>query len=157
VSVIGASPAGCMGHENNWYHYTATTILLNHGTGRFPAMFYIDGEEGANGYTRISEIRFERADPPASESTSGGSNGIDAFNCINLRIDHCDIIGFEGRAIGLVARESMWAYGAGQSGTAVIDHCFFDAPYKEVQQEVGDWYVAYGIVNVGAMDTNTGN
>lgn len=158
VSVMGASPAGCAGETYNWQLHSATTILLNHGTGTFPVMFYIDGEEGANGHTRISGIRFERADPPATESTSGGSNGIDAFNCINVRVDHCDVVGFEGHAIGYYARESKWNWGAGQEGTGVVDHCFFDAPYKEVQTE--KWsagYVASGVISSGAMDTTTGN
>ncbi|MCW4048002.1 MAG: hypothetical protein NWE99_10680 [Candidatus Bathyarchaeota archaeon] len=119
VNIMGASPAGCNGHEANWTSYTATTILHN-SAPPFYEMFNIDGSNGKP--VRISGIQFE-CDP-----LTGGDDGVNGVAilveaCINYRIDHCTFINFPQMAVYVGSSNSVTSRG-------VIDHCVVDNPYK---------------------------
>ena len=155
VSVIGASPAGCAGHEENWKHYTASTTIINDAAQPIAnPTLVLDGTGGKNGQIRISGLQIQAGQDPTSESTSGGSKGIEVREAKNYRIDHCTILNFNFRQISILAAPNQWYTGAGHSSYGLIDHCFLDAPYKDNGRV---WKVAYGIDVFGNMQPKLNN
>jgi hypothetical protein len=142
VNVIGASLAGCQGHENNWTSYTATTILHNK-VPPFNDMFYIDGSNGKQ--SRISGIQFE------CDAITGGNDNyigtaIDGDKVINLRVDHCSFVNFVQIAVLIKNTNTGTA-------SAVIDHCTIDNPYK---LSSSGWMWGYGFYAQGQSTTGNG-
>lgn len=153
VNVIGASPAGCKGHEGNWENYTATTILHNnHGQisgDQPPEMFTIDGSNGKA--TRISGIQFEATGPTTTTNEEqGGSVAIYSWYAKNLRIDHNTFINFANTAVSLDS-SSGWA--SGYSSYGVLDHNLVDNPYK---LSGSGWVWGYGFYSRGNMKPDHG-
>jgi hypothetical protein len=131
VNIIGASPAGCKGHEDNWTSYTPTTILHN-TMPPFNQMFLIDGSNGKP--VRISGIQFE------CDALTGGNDDINGVAvivepCINYRIDHCTFINFPEIAVYIDSSSAVTSRG-------VIDHCVVDNPYKLAGS---GWLWGYGV------------
>jgi hypothetical protein len=151
VNVFGASPAGCKGHEDNWEHYTATTILHNDAAQPFPDMFVVLGANGKQ--TRISGIQFE-ANDPSSEPGASLNSAISMREAKDFRIDHCTILNFAGTSIVVAAGTDLWEGEVGHSSYGVIDHCFIDVPYKD---NGGVWEWGYGITAMGNMQPNLNN
>ena len=156
VNVIGASPAGCKGHEDGWESYTATTILHNNdaptASHAYASMFYISGGHKP---TRIANIQFE-ATPPSSAANENPNCGaaIIMRQVYDFRIDHCTFINFCNTAVACTANDGnnpvATCYG-------VIDHCVCTNPYKlTVGSE--DWLWGYGFYSIGNVrydDENT--
>jgi len=156
VSLHGASPAGCAGHEDNWKHYTATTIIINDAPQPIAnPTIILDGTSGKNKPSELYGLRIEAGKDPTSESTSGGSWGIEIKEAKNYRISYCDIINFNHNQIAVNAGPNRWSNEAGHSSYGLIDHCFLDAPYKD--NGLGAWGVAYGIDVFGNMQPKLNN
>jgi hypothetical protein len=155
VSVMGASPAGCAGHEENWKHYTASTIIINDAAQRIPnPTFVLDGTDGKDGEIRLSGVQIQAGKDPIDESTSGGSKGVEVREAKNFRIDHCTILNFNFRQISVIPAVTQWPNERGHSSYGLVDHCFLDAPYKD---NGGVWKVAYGITVYGNMQPKLNN
>lgn len=151
VNVFGASYAGCKGHEDNWEHYTATTVLHNDAAQPFPDMFVVLGANGKQ--TRISGIQFE-ANDPSSEPGASLNSAISVREAKDFRIDHCTILNFTGTSIVVAAGTDLWEGEVGHSSYGVIDHCFIDVPYKD---NGGVWLWGYGISAMGNMQPKLNN
>jgi len=142
VNIIGASYAGCSGHETGWTTYTAQTILHNNANTGSP-MFSVTGTTN----TRISGIQFESVAPTRPDSGEI-SNHIFLTQCKNFRVDHCTFInGAENSVVNTLNWET------GTSAYGVIDHCYVYEPYKLAGS---GWLWAYGFYSIGAMDYNKG-
>jgi hypothetical protein len=155
VNIIGASPAGCMGHEYNWQEYAATTILHNNML-RAPRMFVVDGTN--NKPTRISGIRFEATPPTsASQETLSGFGAYAFISLIhankNFRVDHCDFINNDYSAVHATSYESTYPVAGGYG---LIDHCVLDLPFKYENPSVS-WIGGYGFVSSGNMWQDRGD
>jgi len=142
VNVIGASYAGCSGHETGWITYTAQTILHNNANTASP-MFRVTRTTN----TRISGIQFESV-APTSPDSGERSNGIFLTQCKNFRVDHCTFINFAENSVVVTLN---WEKGTSAYG--VIDHCYVYEPYKLTGS---GWLWAYGFYSIGAMDYNKG-
>jgi hypothetical protein len=158
VNIVGASPAGCMDHENNWQSYSATTILHNDAVPtssyNVPTMFYVDGKNGKP--TRISGIQFEATGPAtaSAEWEAQTNSAIHLLQCKNYRIDHCTFINF----ISTTILASAYSPTAGASAYGLVDHCVIDLPYKLVAEPTGTgWQAGYGCDVLGNMRSNLNN
>lgn len=161
VNVIGASLAGCKGHEDNWEHYTPSTILFNNAAPpRDTPMFYLDGQDPTTHQmtflkSRISGIQFEATPPanPTDENNEGGT-AITIRQAVNYRIDHCTFINFCGTAVGATSNDGRegWYYAYG-----LIDHCVVDNPYKLTPPPSGEWFWGYGFYSSGNMKAGFDN
>ena len=153
VNIIGASPAGCMGHESNWQSYIATTILHNDAVGTLsynvPNMLNVDGSNGKP--FRISGIQFEATPPEPVGDNEWQQSGcaIDLSQGKNFRLDHCTFINFAGIAV----RNRAWG-SVGTFSYGLIDHCVIDVAYKDTE---GSWQGGYGWVTAGNMFTDKNN
>ncbi len=160
VNVVGASYAGCVGHQYNWQSYSASTILHNDAqpTSSYhpPAMFRLKGTNGKS--TRISGIQFEATAPidSSAESTSeSDSTAIHGAECKNYRIDHCTFINFCYLSTRMDAYTN-WQQQGGPSSYGVIDHCIYDNPYKDTTDPLNKgWLGGYGADAEGNMWDNT--
>jgi hypothetical protein len=132
VSLFGASPAGCAGHEDNWKHYTATTIIINDAAQPIAnPTIVLDGTNGKDKPIRLSGFQIEAGQAPKSESTASGSKGIETREAKNFRIDHCTILNFNWKLISVIPAVTQWPNERGHSSYGLVDHCFLDAPYKD--------------------------
>lgn len=155
VNVIGASDAGCQGHETGWANNTASTILHNNAAPpNVPTMFVINGGNGLP--TRISGIQFE-ATAPANMAAENGA-GMGGDTCVILRqvhgyrIDHCTFINFCNAAVSPSANDGRAENTYSCYG--VIDHCVCTAPYKLTTPPTGEyWAWAYGFYSIGNIVT----
>ena|GEM_PF-3527029 len=151
VNVIGASPAGCKGHEDNWESYTPSTILHNNfaqGDPDMPSMFIVDGWSYPNKPSRISGIQFEATAPtnPTNEAFQNGF-AIWMFHVLDFRVDHCTFINFCDIAVFC---DSLSASSPIGKSRGVIDHCVVDNPYK---LSGSGWLWGYGFVARGDWKT----
>lgn len=147
VNIIGASPAGCKGHEDNWEHYTATTILHNTQQSGFMFAFgkdYTHGEYMLDPI-RVSGIQFEADAPtnPTAEDTNGGG-AISLKQIPDFRVDHCTFINFPNIAVAANAADGFSNVDVSCYG--VIDHCVVDNQYKLTPD---NWTWGYGIYSIG--------
>jgi len=147
VNIIGASPAGNKGHEYNWEHHTATTILHNTQQSGFMFDFGSDATHGlwTPKPVRISNIQFEADAPanPTAENTNGGG-AIRLLQIPNFRVDHNTFINFAGTAVIVSASDG---YGnVDVSSYGVIDHNVVDNSYKLTPDA---WTWGYGFYSIG--------
>jgi hypothetical protein len=139
VNVMGASNAGCQGHEANWQDYVATTILHNNKAKPVASMFYLDGSNGKP--TRISGIQFELSAPIGNDS-DGGSAVITSYKPKDNRFDHCTFINAYTQAILITNTNDGFA-------RALIDHCRINNVYKTGS---GSWLWGYGFYVQGHIN-----
>lgn len=161
VNVIGASYAGCMGHENNWTSYSASTILHNNrppiNGSQVPVMFLINPNDPGPGTshkaTRISGIQFEATAPTDYDSeNTGGGVAIIINQIYNFRVDHCTFINFSGTSV-FVDAGSGWNMTSTAYG--VLDHNVVSLPYKLNQPPPGQaWAWGYGFYVRGNFRTD---
>jgi hypothetical protein len=145
VNIIGASPAGCKGHGDNWEPYTVTTILH---TTRFDDSMFAVGQQTHGNFvnkpSRISGIQFE-ADAPANADVENSITviAIEMGQIPDFRVDHCTFVNFNvavrASANDGLAETDVSCYG-------VVDHCVFDIPYKLTPD---DWVWGYGVYTIG--------
>lgn len=155
VNVMGASPAGCMGHENDWEPYVASTIIHNDAPQPLSKdMFVLDGTGGNNKPSRISGLQIEVGDPTSSDYQSSGGCAIEVREAKNFRIDHCTVLNFESVQIRVQTGETAWPNEGGHSAYGLIDHCLIDVPYKDNGE---NWSWGSGITARGNMQPNLDN
>jgi hypothetical protein len=147
VNIIGASPAGCQGHESNWTTNPATTTLHNiRTTAPMFKIGHMTHGTTANYPVRISGIQFEE-DAPASPAEEAIGIAINLVQIPNYRIDHCTFKNFAGEAIFADANDGNKNINVSCYG--VIDHCYCTTPYKLTQPSSGRWEWAYGFYSRG--------
>jgi len=150
VNVIGASLAGCQGHEANWTRYTATTILHNDAVS---TMFFVTGKGQTNKASRISGIQFEFDAATQSPGGNGeGGAGIILDRAVDSRVDHCTFINCGQVAVFLDNTDLDQTI----KGRAVIDHCIADYPYKSTGNYIwGYGFYVRGSITATSWDTWT--
>jgi hypothetical protein len=154
VNLIGASMAGCSGHESNWASYTATTILHNIHIPNKP-MFIVGHDthgQTTNEASRFSGIQFESDGPvDRADEDTGGNTCVVMHQIPNFRIDHCTFVNFTSTAIAL-SDNCGWGH-VNVSCYGVVDHNVITNPYKLTPppDAVARWYWAYGIIVGGGM------
>lgn len=158
VSLFAPSFAGCMGHDFGFQQYVPSFIIHNDilNNRNTPDMIVLDGTGGKNGQSRISGIQTEIGDPlsSADESTSSGATGWRIKEAKNFRIDHCNIFNFSFMQMEVQAAPSPYQNDKGHSAFGLVDHCVFDAPYKDNGK---NWGVAYGLDAMGNMQPKLNN
>lgn len=138
VNVIGASLAGCQGHENNWASNIATTVIHKNSYNFQTELFSVDGSNGK--FTRISGIQFECDPVPVGQSDDNYCVAISAFK-MQGRVDHCTFINFN--------QFSFFISDAASSGAlskVLLDHDVVNLPYK---QSGSGWVWGYGFYAQG--------
>jgi hypothetical protein len=156
VSVIGTGLAGVQTHTGtvatmSFAGYTPQTILnLSEPTAAetidTPMMFGIDGENSSALMTgkasRISGIEFIGPTPQNAtiENEMNWDQAIMAWQCVNVRIDHCTFVNWPGAAVSICANDGRAGFNAYSTG--VVDHCNFTDPYK---LSGSGWVWGYGV------------
>jgi len=143
VNLIGASLAGCMGHEDGWAHYTPTTILRNNVQAQ---MINCGRETHGNGQlnpVRISGIQLEGFPPANVAEEQSGVNALYLRQIPNFRIDYCTFVNWGSAPVHITCNDGV--YGANVSSYGVIDHNVITNPYKLTPPPDGNWYWGYGI------------
>jgi hypothetical protein len=156
VNLIGASMAGCSGHESNWDSYQPTTILHNIQSGPMINVGSQTHGQKILKSMRISGIQFE-AIPPATvaQEDAGGATALYLRQIPNFRIDHNTFINWASSAISITANDG---YGdVNVSSYGVIDHNVITNPYKLSAAPDGQWAWAYGIIMTGSYRPNDQN
>jgi hypothetical protein len=151
LSIIGASPVGCLGNAQNWQTFStgsSTHTILYKPPGQTGGNFMSLGGDTYGNYTlgsvRISSIQFQTDSPANITEEPGGRSGVSFRQIPNYRLDHCNFINMAGAAC-IASASSGWG-DPDVSCYGVIDHCTVDNPYKLS----GDsWVWAYGFYPIG--------